>query len=146
MTDTTGINPVDFAVPGHFRHWHGDQAEDHIGPFFFHVEGDGAPRTAFRVEARHCNSHDTLHGGVAMAFADYTLCLGANGGTQQSVVTVSCNNAFTAPGQLGDLVEGHCEVIKRGRSLVFVRCDLRVGDRLILSSNGVVKLIGPSPG
>lgn len=139
------MRAADYKVPGDFRHWVGDKAEDHIGPFFFKEDGTGAPRTAFRVEARHCNAHDTVHGGVLMAFADYTLCLGANGGTQQSVITVSCNNAFVAPAYIDELVEGHCEVIKRGRSLVFVRCELKVDDRVILSSNGVVKLIVPKP-
>lgn len=136
------VQATEYNVPADYQHWVGDKAEDHIGPFFFKV-GDAAPRTAFRVQAHHCNAHDTVHGGILMAFADYSLCLGANGGTQQSVITVSCNNTFVAPAYLDDLLEGHCEVIKRGRSLVFVRCDLKVDDRVILSSNGVVKLIAP---
>lgn len=132
--------PADYDIPAHFQHWVGDQAEDHIGPFFFHADGSQL-HTAFRIRAQHCNAHDSVHGGVLMAFADYTLCLGANGGAQQSVITVSCNNEFTAPAFIGDLVEGFSHVVKRGKSMVFVRCELKVKDEVILMSSAVVKLM-----
>ena len=96
------LRPDDYDIPADYQHWHGDRAEDFLGPFFFRVEADSID-TAFRVEARHCNAHASLHGGVMMAFADYTLCLAANGGTQQSVATVTCNNEFVAPAHEGDL-------------------------------------------
>lgn len=134
------IIPAEFGIPAHYRHWVGDGAEDHIGPFFFHVDA-GNIRTAFRICAQHCNAHNSVHGGVLMAFADYTLCLGANGGTQESVITVTCNNEFTSPAFIGDLVEGFCQVIKRGKSMVFVRSELKVKDEVILMSSGVVKRI-----
>ena len=132
------LSAKDFAVPAHYRHWVGDNAEDHMGPFFFTME-DEHPRTAFRVTPQHCNAHASVHGGVLMAFADYTLCLGANGGSSESVITVSCNNEFTAPAFLGDLILGRGEVIKQGAALVFVRCQLMVGDTVILLSSAVVK-------
>ena len=76
-----------------------------------------------------------------MAFSDYTLCLSANGGAEESVATVSCNNEFTAPAFEGDLVLGKSETIKRGRSLVFARAELRVGDKVILIGSAVIKLL-----
>lgn len=133
------IKPSDYNIPEGYSHWVGDKAEDSLGPFFFRNDG-GVVTTAMRVEARHINAHDTLHGGIMMAFADYTLCLGGNQGTQTSVVTVTCNNDFMAPAHAGDLVIGESEVTREGRSLVFVRCLLKVGDTPILSSSGVVKL------
>lgn len=137
----SGPAPEDFGILGEFQHWEGDPAEDWIGPFFFRMEGDN-PITAFRIRSEHCNAHGTLHGGIMMAFADYTLCLGANRGSNtQSVVTVTCNNEFIAPAADGELVEGRGDVVKRGRSLVFVRSTLSVGERAILISSGVVKLI-----
>jgi acyl-coenzyme A thioesterase PaaI-like protein len=56
---------------------------------------------------------------------------------------VTCNNEFVAPAADGELVEGRGDVIKRGRSLVFLRSTLSVGKRVILVSSGVVKLIKP---
>jgi len=130
--------PDDHGIPDHYRHWQGDGAEDFIGPFFFYMDGD-EPCTAFRVRAQHCNSHKTVHGGVLMTFADYTLCLGANGGANESIVTVSQNNEFTAAATAGDLVQGRAEVIRRGGSIVFVRCRLQVEGTTVLVASAVIK-------
>jgi uncharacterized protein (TIGR00369 family) len=135
------IKPENYDIGAHYQHWVGDTAEDYLGPFFFVMQGEH-PRSAFRVQKHHCNAHNTLHGGIMMALADYTLCLGANGGSNtQSVVTVSCSNEFIAPAQLGDLVEGHAKVLKQGGSIVFVRCELKVDEKIILNSSGVIKRI-----
>ena len=136
------FNPIDYDIPDRYRHWQGDTAEDYIGPFFFYMDGEH-PRTAFRVQARHCNAHQTVHGGVLMSFADYTLCLGANGGSEaESVVTVSCNNEFVAPASEGELVTGEAETIRRGRNIVFMRCALCVGEQIVLTSSAVIKRLG----
>ena len=138
MTQNSNPLPQDFDIPADFRHWEGDKAEDTIGPFFFRMEG-AHPRTAFRVRPEHCNAHDSVHGGVLMTFADYTLCLGANGGESESVATVSQNNEFIAPAHAGDLIEGDCEVVRRGGSMVFCRCTLRSGDQVVLTASAVIK-------
>ena len=130
--------PEDYDIPAHYRHWVGDRAEDYIGPFFFYMEGEH-PRTAMRVQPHHCNAHGAVHGGVLMTFADYTLCLGANGGENESVATVSQNNDFTAPAKSGDLLLGRAEVIRRGRSMVFVRCELTVDDTVVMAASAVIK-------
>lgn len=78
-----------------------------------------------------------------MAFADYTLCLGANGGEQEPVATVSCSNEFIAAASLGDLILGSGEVIRRGGSLVFVRCVLVANEQVILTSSAVIKRLRP---
>lgn len=134
------IKAEDYGIPYHYRHWVGDKAEDYIGPFFFYMD-DSHPRTAFKVREHNCNAHDSVHGGVLMAFADYTLCLGANGGTSESVATVSCNNEFVAPAYKDEIILGEAETIRRGKSIVFVRCTLRVEDRVVLVSSGVIKRI-----
>lgn len=132
------LKPEDYDVPKDYQHWVGDKAEDFIGPFFFYMDGD-RPRTAFRVREQNCNAHDSVHGGVLMSFADYTLCMGANGGANESVATVSMNCEFTAPAFNGDLILGHCEVVRRGKSLVFVRCELEANEQVVLIASAVVK-------
>lgn len=132
------FKPEDYDVPPNYRHWVGDRAENYLGPFFFYMDG-AHPRTALRIVEHHCNAHDSVHGGILMALADYTLCLGANGGESESVVTVSCNNEFIAPAYLGDLIKGRGEVIKRGGSMVFVHCKLLVDDTVVLMSSAVIK-------
>ncbi|MFT7014904.1 MAG: acyl-coenzyme A thioesterase PaaI-like protein [Pseudohongiellaceae bacterium] len=56
------------------------------------------------------------------------------------------NSEFTAPGQNGDLILGHCEVIRRGRSMVFVRCQLTANDQTVLMASAVVKVLRKTPG
>jgi uncharacterized protein (TIGR00369 family) len=137
--------PENYGIPTHFRHWHGDDAEDHNGPFFFAVENEGSDsasvQTAFRVKPENCNAHKTLHGGILMMFADYTLCIAAIGGTHEAVVTVTCNNEFVGPAFEGDLVIGRGEVTRKGGSLIFVRAIIEVNGNTVLTSSGVVKRV-----
>jgi uncharacterized protein (TIGR00369 family) len=133
------FNPKDYGIDEDFAHWEGDAAEDHIGPFFFKFDG-GVLKSAFRVEERHCNSHESIHGGVLMTFADYTLCVAANGGSHdESVSTVSCSNEFLAPALPGTVLIGSAEVTRKGGSLVFVRVVIRSGEQVVLTSSAVVK-------
>ena len=133
-------DPTDFGLPADFRHWQGDEAEDFVGPFFFRIE-DGKVTTAFRIQPHNCNGHRTLHGGVTMMFADYTLCISGIEGGDEGVVTVTCNNEFIAPAVAGDIVFGYGEVIRKGASLIFVRARLEVDGRTIMTSSVVVKRV-----
>lgn len=140
----TDHKPENHGIPSHFQHWQGDDAEDHNGPFFFAVENDGDSvnvQTAFRVKPHNCNAHKTLHGGILMMFADYTLCIAAIGGTHEAVVTVTCNNEFVGPAFDGDLVIGRGQVTRKGGSLIFVRAVIEVNGTTILTSSGVVKRV-----
>lgn len=133
-----GFNPEDYDVPAEYRHWPGDTAEDNIGPFFFYMEGPH-PRTAFRPREEHSNTHRTIHGGILMTFADYTACLGASGGEQESSATISLNTEFVAPAHVGDLLLGEGEVLRRGHSLVFVRVKVYSKHRVVLAASAVIK-------
>ncbi len=132
------IDPKDYDVPLQYRHWSGDLAEDRVGPFFFKIE-EGVVYSAFRLREEHCNSHHSAHGGILMMFADYSLCIAANEGEEESVATVSCNSEFIGPAHVGDLICGRAEVSRRGGSLVFARVQLSVNDTLILNASGVIK-------
>lgn len=136
------MKPQDYEVPTQYKHWSGDPAEDRMGPFFFRIE-EGVVHSAFRLQAHHCNSHASAHGGLLMAFADYTLCIAANEGKEESVATVTCSNEFVGPAVAGDLVCGQAQVTRRGGSLVFVRVVLSVDGRTILTSSGVIKRLRP---
>ena len=127
----SAFKPTDYGIEKHYRHWDGDPAEDAVGPFFFHADENNKPPrmlTAFRSEARHCNAHGSVHGGILMTFADYTLCLAANGGSQESMATVTQNCEFAAPAFADDIIRGEAEVLRAGRSMLFVRGVLRRGD------------------
>jgi uncharacterized protein (TIGR00369 family) len=139
---TKSYKPENHGIPADYQHWQGDSCEDYIGPFFFRMEGDIAG-TAFRVQEHNCNAHKIVHGGMLMTFADYTLCMAALGGSNDSVVTVTCNNEFIGPAFAGDLVMGRGEVTRRGGSLIFTRVTLEANGKTILTASGVVKRLRP---
>jgi uncharacterized protein (TIGR00369 family) len=117
-----------------------DPFEDLVGPLSYKDEGDGKLRFAFVAEQKHANTGGQIHGGMLMTFADYALCLTAiHGLNGERCVTVSLNCEFTAPGEVGDLIESTAEVVRRTRSLAFVRGLLVAGERTLLSYSGIVK-------
>ena len=84
-----------------------------------------------------------------MTFADFALCLTAiHGLPGERCVTVSLSCEFTAPGEVGDFVESTAEVVRRTRSLTFVRGQVMAGDteRTLLNYSAIVKRLPRSAG
>jgi acyl-coenzyme A thioesterase PaaI-like protein len=116
-----------------------DPAETHVGPFLRRDTAEGVT-IGLRVEPHHCNEHGTLHGGVQMAMADYTVGTTARFGMgEEGTMSVSFDAAFVDAGQLGDWVEGRAEIVRRTGSMVFVKGQLTVGERTLLSFSSIVK-------
>ncbi len=97
----------------------------------------------FMAEARHANVRGVVHGGMLMTLADQMmgqLTWYVAGG--RSCATASMNNDFLSPARIGEWIEGEASLVHKGKSLVFVRGDLRVGDRPVLAASGVWKILG----
>jgi uncharacterized protein (TIGR00369 family) len=122
----------------------GDPYEDLSGPFYMRDEPDGTRRSAFKVETKHLNGSGNLHGGCLMTFADFSLFMIAHE-TLQGVesVTVSLNGEFVGPSRIGDMVECAGEVVRAGRSMVFIRGMITCAGAPLMSFSGVVKKLGP---
>ena len=117
-----------------------DPFEDLVGPLSYKDEGNGKLRFAFVAQPRHANTGGQIHGGMLMTFADYALCLMAiHGLNGERCVTVSLNCEFAASGEVGDFIESTAEVVRRTRSLTFVRGLITAGERTLLSYSGIVK-------
>lgn len=124
-----------------------DPFEDLVGPFYYREDGDGRLRFAFEAQPKHANTAGQLHGGVLMTFADYALCLTAiHGLPGERCVTVSLGCEFTAPGEVGDFVESTAEVVRRTRSLTFVRGQVAAGERTLLNCSAIVKRLPRTAG
>ena len=116
-----------------------DQAEDHIGPFYYRSEGDGF-RCVFLAEAKNSNMSGLIHGGVLMAFADYALCLAATDGyLDGGCATVSFSAEFVATAEVGYLIECTPKVIRKTGSMVFVTGELLQEGKVLIVFNSVVK-------
>ena len=120
-----------------------DPAEDHIGPFYYRRDGADY-EFAFLAGPQHANANNTLHGGVMMTFADYSLCMVATEGyANESCVTVSFSSEFIAAAEVGQLISCKAEVVRKTRSMVFVRGDIRAGEQILLNFSSVVKRLLP---
>jgi acyl-coenzyme A thioesterase PaaI-like protein len=124
----------------------GDPYEDLSGPFYWKRDPDGTPRSAFRAEPKHMNGGSFLHGGCVMTFADYCLFVIARDAIDGSrCVTATFNGEFVGTAGVGDLVECTGEVVKAGRSMVFVRgliTNASRNDEPVMSFSAVLKKMG----
>jgi uncharacterized protein (TIGR00369 family) len=125
-----------------FEIWDGaDPYEDYCGPLYF-GKVDGQTVCRLILEPKHMNAHGSVHGGVLMTFADYSLfilALERLGGINS--VTVSMNSEFIGPGVVGDLIEATGEIIHETGKMIFLRGIIRSGDTALLNFSGVLKKI-----
>src|SRR5688572_722524 len=107
-----------------------DPFEDHVGPFYFHIDGDaskaGTVHCVLPTEVRHGNYAGGVHGGAILTFADYALCLvagrAADGGTNTSfAMTVSIAVEFLNAGRVGSPLEATGEPLQVTGRLAFAR-------------------------
>lgn len=122
--------------------WTRDNFEVHNGPFWHREEASGAIGCAFRVEKKHVNGSGAVHGGCLMAFADYSLfAIGNKVLMDDRGVTLSFASEFIDAAYEGELIEGHGEVVRAGRSILFLRGTLTSAGRPVLTFSGTIKRI-----
>ena len=112
------------------------------GPLYYKVE-DGYLLMGFRVEKRHTNAADGLHGGMLMTMIDMQLnsALNYQLDTAQFIPTVAITVDFIAPATIGDWVQGRTEVLRRGRSTVFTDCRIVKNDGVLIArGSGIFKV------
>ena len=117
----------------------GDPFEDHSGPFYCRRDEDGMA-CAFRPQAHNRNGGGMIHGGALMTFADYALfMLASQNSDMVHGVTVTMNCEFVGPARPGELLTARGEVVRGGRSLMFVRGTIRNDDGPVLAFSGTIK-------
>jgi uncharacterized protein (TIGR00369 family) len=125
-----------------WRFWSGDAFEVLAGPFYSRRTPERGQVCAFRAEARHMNAGGFMHGGALMTFADFALfCIADDELQGTGSVTASMNCEFIDSARVGDLVEASGEVVRAGRSLVFVRGTVTTAGRPLLTFSAIVKKV-----
>ncbi len=134
---------------GEFAGWHSwdiDQYEHStVGPFYHNVDERG-PVSAFRVQAKHLNGGHAVHGGALMSFADSSLFTIAGPELEGGYygVTVAFNCEFLAAGFEGQLMESRGEILRAGKSLVFIRGLVTADGKPCLNFSGTIKKVPPT--
>ncbi len=132
----TGITPP---LDGYTIYDPIDPLENHVGPFFWKKLEEGIQHFVLKAEARHCNRHEIVHGGLMMTMIDLAMVVAAKETWDEQLVTVSLNSEFVDAGRAGDLIEANGELVRRTGSMAFVRGRVYAGERTLLSSSAVLK-------
>ncbi len=138
---TTPTDPMD-PPPGFVDMFENEPFESMIGPILY-CDAAGKRVGGFRAEAKHVNIRDIVHGGMLIAFADSALTgiyfYPRDDSSDDGIVTVTLNCEFVGPAHIGDWIECHGEVVRRGKSMVYLQGRLTVGDRVIMTCSTVLK-------
>lgn len=116
---------------------------DLIGPLY--CRGEGVDLViGLHVEAKHCNARGTAHGGILATLADvalgYTMAFSSN--PPASLVTANLTLDFAGTAKIGDWLEAHVDVQKRGSRLSFANCYITVNERRIVRASAVFLVAG----
>jgi len=116
-----------------------------VGQIYVKEDGDTV-RYGFMAEPRFKNRRSVLHGGYLSAFADRTLALAGrrvnNSGPQ---ATIELSVRFIDAVQIGEFVESVPEVVRKTRSVIFVRGTMVVGSRTVATADGIWRIFAPRP-
>jgi acyl-coenzyme A thioesterase PaaI-like protein len=115
----------------------------HVGPLWVR-EAETGRRYAFVAQRKHANRRNRVQGGMLMTIADRVLGLAAwEAMGQKPCATVEFQSQFITGAKIGEFVEAQAEVVRCARSLVFMRGELWVGERLVMTATGLWKRLGP---
>jgi uncharacterized protein (TIGR00369 family) len=121
-----------------------DPFEIHIGPVY---ERGAAPHKTFAlpIDKRHVNMRGIIHGGMLMTFADAALGQAVWDFTDRAAsVTLNMQSQFLKPAKEGDIIEVTPVLVRKTKSLVFMRGDFQVRGETVFAVTSVWKLLGQS--
>ena len=117
-----GFEPIEAFGPFH----------ELTGPYFAKQRGDRFV-IGLRVDAKHRNAAENLHGGMFFMLLDtamtYTSVRAHPPGF--GAVTTSFSSEIYAAARPGDWVEAEVEIRRAGRRVIFLDAVVRCGDRMI---------------
>ena len=112
-----------------------------VGPIWRKDE-NGTPLFGFTVAPKHLNRAGNLHGGMLMTLADQSMAMTARvatGGKRHA--TIELNTQFVGGVKIGEFVVSYPEVVRVTRSVVFMRATMLVGKRVVVTTNGIWKIL-----
>ena len=120
-----------------------DPFENLAGPFFWKKLDDGSDHVVLKADERHCNRQGVVHGGLMLTMIDLTFAIAAKEHPEQRLVTISLSSEFVSSGQIGSVIEAKAEVVRRTRSLCFLRGQVTSGGETLLNASCIYKLLHP---
>lgn len=130
---------------GYERHARRSPLTDPWEPLYARTS-DSAVNLAVEIRDVHCNSRGTAHGGLLATLADNAMGLSAiavarsAGAAPQGIVTINLSLDFLDAAKPGEWLRVEPTVLRAGRTLAFVECRLRCGERLVARGNATFHL------
>lgn len=132
---------------GYQRHTRRSPLTDPWEPLFA-LETIDAVQLALEIREAHCNSRGFAHGGLISSLADNAMGSSAvrrarqqPGAQKVGAVTVTLTMDFIDSARVGEWIEFCPTVLKVGRTLAFVDCQVVCGDRIIARSSATFRLL-----
>ena len=96
-----------------------------------------------RIQDIHLNPGGITHGGFIMSLMDSGMGTAAHRalGEHSRAATISFDVKFISASRTGDILLGSAKVLRKTRSLVFVRGELGCGEHLIATAEGIWKML-----
>lgn len=111
-----------------------------VGPLWVRDEAEGRSY-GFLAGPQHANNRGMVHGGMLATLADNSLGLVVRDAAEgRGGVTMQLNLHYMAAARPGDFIIARGEVMRKGRSTVFVRGELTVEGKRVLAADGIWKL------
>ena len=98
------------------------------------------------INEKHLNSAGITHGGYLSALIDAGAGTAAHRASENApCVTISLDLKFIGVSKVGDKIIGFVKILKKTKTLVFLFCELKCGDKIITSASGVWKILKIKP-
>jgi len=115
---------------------------DLLGPIY-NKKSNKKITLGFKVEEKHCNARNLVHGGVFSSLAD--IALGYNAAFYEDepvpMVTASLTIDYAGSAKLGEWIEIETDVQKVGGRMAFANCYFFVNSKRIARASGVFTII-----
>ena len=122
----------------------------HNGGLLFKVISEKEYLFKTTIKENHLNAAGITHGGFIAAVVDAGAGTAAHRAANKSpCVTISLELKFISAVKLGQELIGVVKIQKKTKSMVFLTCELKVSDKIVVTASGVwkiLKLRGAGPG
>lgn len=117
---------------------------DAVGPLWAKSE-NGGWAYGLLAQEQHLNPAKVVHGGLLQTLMDHALSIFAWEATgRRPCMTIEMSSQFLAPAQANDFIVARGQETGRTKSLIFVRGDVDVKGKVVLSAQGLFKIVRAS--
>ncbi|MFT0849725.1 PaaI family thioesterase [Achromobacter sp. F4_2707] len=95
-----------------------------------------------RIDKGHGNVHSVAHGGLLATLVDSVFGNYLAQECQTAVVTVNLSLDYMNATKMGDWIEAHVKIDKRGRRLIYASCTVHNQEKTLVKASGVFAVQG----